>query len=55
MHVYEVCPRKGRRGVDLISTALLFGRLCFTKTVAVVASIGGSVASNDWIALNKCL
>jgi hypothetical protein len=55
MHVYEVRPRKGRRGVDLISTALPFGRLCFTKTVAVVASIGGSVASTDWIALNKYL
>jgi hypothetical protein len=26
-HVYEVRPRKDRRGVDLISDALLFGRL----------------------------
>ena len=28
MHVYEVRPRKDRRGVDLISDALPFGRLC---------------------------
>ena len=25
---YEVHPRKDKRGVDLISDALLFGRLC---------------------------
>ena len=28
MHVYEVRPRKGKRGTDLISDALPFGRLC---------------------------
>ena len=27
MHVYEVRPRKDHRGVDLISSALPFGRL----------------------------
>ena len=27
MHVYEVRPRKDRRGVDLMSDALPFGRL----------------------------
>ena len=27
MHVYEVRPRKDRRGVNLISDALPFGRL----------------------------
>ena len=27
MHVYEVRPRKDRRGFDLISEALPFGRL----------------------------
>jgi hypothetical protein len=27
MHVYEVRPRKDKRGVDLISDALPFGRL----------------------------
>jgi hypothetical protein len=41
-HVYEVRPRKDKRGVDLISDALSFGRLwygtnqelldCFRKT-----------------------
>jgi hypothetical protein len=27
IHVYEVRPRKDKRGVDLISDALPFGRL----------------------------
>ena len=26
MHIYQVCPRKDRRGVDLISDVLPFGR-----------------------------
>ena len=30
-HVYEVRPRKDHRGVDLISDALPFGRLWYTK------------------------
>ena len=29
MHVYEVRPRKGQRGVDLISDTLPFGRLWY--------------------------
>jgi hypothetical protein len=29
MHVYEVRPRKDRRGVDLISDVLPFGRLWY--------------------------
>jgi hypothetical protein len=28
-HIYEVCPRKDKRGVDLISDALPFGALSF--------------------------
>jgi hypothetical protein len=32
MHVYEVRPGKDKRGVDLISNALPFGRLWYTKT-----------------------
>jgi hypothetical protein len=31
MHVYEVRPRKDRRGVDLISDALPFGRLWYDR------------------------
>ena len=31
MHVYEVRPRKDKRGVDLISDALPFGGLWYTK------------------------
>ena len=31
MHVYEVRPRKDRRGVDLVSDVLPFGRLWYTK------------------------
>jgi hypothetical protein len=30
-HVYEVRPRKDHRGVDLISDALPFGRLWYSK------------------------
>jgi hypothetical protein len=29
VHIYEVHPRKDHRGVDLISDALPFGRLCY--------------------------
>jgi len=29
MHVYEVRPRKDKRGVDLISDVLPFGGLCY--------------------------
>ena len=29
MHLYEVRPRKDKRGVDLISDVLPFGRLCY--------------------------
>ena len=31
VHVYEVRPRKDRRGVDLISDALPFGRLWYDQ------------------------
>jgi hypothetical protein len=31
MHVYEVRPRKDKGGVDLISDALPFGRLCYRE------------------------
>jgi hypothetical protein len=31
MHLYEVRPRKDRRGLDLISDALAFGRLWYEK------------------------
>jgi hypothetical protein len=30
-HIYEVGPRKDHRGVDLISDAPPFGRLCYDK------------------------
>jgi hypothetical protein len=32
MHVYEVRPRRDRRGVDLISDALPFGLLWYDKS-----------------------
>jgi hypothetical protein len=31
VHIYEVRPRKDKRGVDLISNALPFGGLWYTK------------------------
>ena len=39
-HVYEVRPRKDKRGVDLISDVLPFGRLCYGDTDAVANAIG---------------
>jgi hypothetical protein len=40
MHVYEVRPRKDKRGVDLISDALPFGRLWSGEPNAVANAIG---------------
>jgi hypothetical protein len=40
MHVYEVRPRKDKRGVNLISDALPFGRLWYAETDAVANAIG---------------
>jgi hypothetical protein len=34
-HVYEIRPRKDKRGVDLISDALPFGRLWYGEPNAV--------------------
>ena len=39
-HVYEVRPRKDRRGFDLISDALPFGRLWYGGPNAVTNAIG---------------
>src|SRR5262249_61360901 len=40
MHIYEVRPRKDRRGVDLISNVLPFGRLWYGEPSAVGNAIG---------------
>jgi hypothetical protein len=40
MHVYEVSPRKDKRGVDLISDALPFGRLWYDGPNAASNAIG---------------
>jgi hypothetical protein len=39
-HVYEVRPRKDRRGFDLISDALPFGRLWYGEPDAINNAIG---------------
>jgi len=39
-HVYEVRPRKDRRGFDLIGEALAFGRLWYGDPNAVSNGIG---------------
>jgi hypothetical protein len=39
-HLYEVRPRKDRRGVDLISDALPFGRLWYGEPNAASNAIG---------------
>ena len=40
MQVYEVRPRKDKRGVDLISDALPFGRLWYAGLNAISNAIG---------------
>jgi hypothetical protein len=40
IHVYEVRPRKDKRGVDLISDAVPFGRLWYDGPGAVSNAIG---------------
>ncbi len=39
-HVYEIRPRKDKRGFDLISDALPFGRLWYGELNAVSNAIG---------------
>jgi hypothetical protein len=39
IHVYEVRPRKDKRGVDLISHALPFGRLWYGEPNAISNAI----------------
>jgi hypothetical protein len=39
-HVYEVRPRKDKRGVDLISDTLPFGRLWYAEPDAVNNAVG---------------
>ena len=39
-HLYEVRPRKDKRGVDLISDMLPFGRLWYGDANAVANAIG---------------
>ena len=38
MHVYEVRPRKDKRGFDLISDALPFGGLWYTQVADAIAN-----------------
>ena len=40
MHVYEVRPRKDKRGVDLISNVLPFGRLWYDGPNAISNAVG---------------
>jgi hypothetical protein len=39
-HIYEVRPRKDRRGVGLISDVLPFGRLRYGEPDAIANAIG---------------
>ena len=46
MHVYEVRPRKDKRGCDLISDVLPFGRLLYGEPNAVTNAIGYAMHSS---------
>jgi hypothetical protein len=39
-HVYQVRPRKDKRGVDLVSDVLPFGRLWYGEPNAISNAIG---------------
>jgi len=39
-HVYEVRPRKDKRGVDLISDVLPFGGLWYSEPQAIANAVG---------------
>ena len=51
MHVYEVRPRKDKRGVDLISDALPFGRLWYGEPNAISNAIGYASTAADHMML----
>jgi hypothetical protein len=51
MHVYEIRPRKDRRGVDLIPDALPFGRLWYEDATAAVDHAKHSSRSHDAVLL----
>ena len=42
-HIYEVRPRNDRRGFDLISDALPFGRLWYDERNAVSNAVGYAI------------
>jgi len=46
MHVYEIRPRKDKRGVDLISDVLPFGRLWYGEPNSVSNAIGYAMHSS---------
>jgi hypothetical protein len=39
-HLYEVRPRKDKRGFDLISDTLPFGRLWYAESNAIANAVG---------------
>jgi hypothetical protein len=46
MHVYEIRPRKDKRGADLISDVLPFGRLWYGEPNAVSNAIAYAMHSS---------
>ena len=46
MHLYEVRPRKDKRGVDLISDGLPFGRLCTASRMRPATPFGYAMHRN---------
>jgi hypothetical protein len=47
MHLYEIRPRKDRRGVDLISDVLPFGRRGCRKTGRITTSKNGALLTAE--------
>jgi len=56
LHVYEVRPRKDKRGFDLVSDALPFGRLWYGEANAVSNAIGyAQFISLSWFGTPRML
>ena len=51
VHVYEIRPRKDKRGVDLISDALPFGRQWYREPNAIANAIGYASIAADHMML----
>ena len=53
MHIYEIRRRKDKRGLDLVSDVLPFGRLWYTQVTDAIGYAMHSSRSHDAISNNR--